>query len=103
MRRSTDRILTTHVGSLPRTQELIELNRQRAEAEGSDQRAYSTCLAAAVASVVQKQREIGIDILNDGEYASHAQRTALLRPVRARGDRGAGVSAHRGLGTPPAS
>jgi 5-methyltetrahydropteroyltriglutamate--homocysteine methyltransferase len=68
MRRSTDRILTTHVGSLPRTRDLIELNRQRAEAEGSDRRAYSTCLAAAVASVVQKQREIGIDILNDGEY-----------------------------------
>src|SRR5450759_1178126 len=42
MRRSTDRILTTHVGSLPRTRELIELNRQRTEAEGSDRRAYST-------------------------------------------------------------
>jgi 5-methyltetrahydropteroyltriglutamate--homocysteine methyltransferase len=67
MRRYADRILTTHVGSLPRTQQLIELNRQRAEGKNNDQRAYCACLTAAVAGVGQRQRDIGINILNDGE------------------------------------
>ena len=68
MKRSTDRILTTHAGSLSRPADLIALNRRRAEGEAVDEKAFARCLAAAVADVVRKQREVGIDIPDDGEF-----------------------------------
>jgi 5-methyltetrahydropteroyltriglutamate--homocysteine methyltransferase len=68
MKRSTDRILTTHSGSLSRPPDLIALNRARAQGEKVDEAAYARCLASSVADVVRKQREIGIDILGDGEF-----------------------------------
>jgi 5-methyltetrahydropteroyltriglutamate--homocysteine methyltransferase len=67
MRRSWDRIITTHVGSLSRPAELLTLNKARAGG-GADVVAYATGLAAAVTDVVSKQRDIGIDIPNDGEF-----------------------------------
>ena len=68
MKRSTDRILTTHSGSLSRPADLIEINRARAGGESKDEAAYARCLAAAVADVVRKQREVGVDIVDDGEF-----------------------------------
>ena len=68
MKRSTDRILTTHSGSLSRPADLIEINRARAVGESTDDAAYAKCLAAAVADVVRKQREVGVDIVDDGEF-----------------------------------
>ena len=68
MKRSTDRILTTHSGSLSRPADLIEINRARAAGESKDEAAYAKCLTAAVADVVRKQREVGIDIVDDGEF-----------------------------------
>jgi 5-methyltetrahydropteroyltriglutamate--homocysteine methyltransferase len=63
MRRSVDRILTTHVGSLPRPDELLELYRREASAE-----ALLPRLRSAVADVVRRQVETGLDVLNDGEF-----------------------------------
>jgi 5-methyltetrahydropteroyltriglutamate--homocysteine methyltransferase len=63
MKRSTDRILTTHVGSLPRPRELMELFKRKAPAEELE-----PALRAAVAEVVRRQAEAGIDIVNDGEF-----------------------------------
>jgi len=63
-----DRILTTHAGSLPRPEDLIALNERRAEGDFSDEPAYLSRLRAAVADVVARQRDIGIDLVNDGEY-----------------------------------
>ncbi len=68
MKRSADRILTTHSGSLSRPADLIEINRARAVGESKDDAAYAKCLTAAVAEVVRKQREVGIDIVDDGEF-----------------------------------
>ena len=68
MKRSNDRILTTHAGSLSRPANLIEMNRARASGESKDDAAYAKCLAAAVADVVRKQRDAGIDIVDDGEF-----------------------------------
>jgi 5-methyltetrahydropteroyltriglutamate--homocysteine methyltransferase len=68
MKHSTDRILTTHAGSLSRPADLIALNRARAKGESADDAAYAQCLASAVAGVVRKQRELGIDIPDDGEF-----------------------------------
>jgi len=68
MRRSTDRILTTHAGSLSRPASLIAIGRERAAGESKDDAAFAQVLAAAVSDVVRKQRELGIDIPDDGEF-----------------------------------
>jgi 5-methyltetrahydropteroyltriglutamate--homocysteine methyltransferase len=68
MKRSTDRILTTHAGSLSRPADLIAINRARAAGESADDNAYARCLAAAVTGVVRKQQELGIDVPDDGEF-----------------------------------
>ena len=66
MRSSKDRILTTHAGSLSRPANLIAMG--RAVGKNEDNAAYANCLADAVADVVRKQRELGIDIPDDGEF-----------------------------------
>jgi len=68
MKRSTQHIITTHAGSLPRPPDLIALNRKRASGEKVDDGAYAACLSSAVAAVVAKQRELGIDVPGDGEF-----------------------------------
>jgi 5-methyltetrahydropteroyltriglutamate--homocysteine methyltransferase len=68
MKRSSARILTSHAGSLPRPDDLIELNRARQAREAVDEAAFRARLGAAVADVVRRQKEVGIDIVGDGEY-----------------------------------
>ena len=64
-----DRIATSHAGSLPRPEGLIALNKRRAAAgDFPDEAEYLSRLRAAVADVVARQRDIGIDLVNDGEY-----------------------------------
>ena len=67
MKNSRDRIIVTHVGSLPRPDALIEANAAR-EAGKGDEAAFQKILRDSVADVVRKQKELGIDIPNDGEY-----------------------------------
>ena len=59
---SSDHILTSHVGSLPRPDDLIEANRAREAGETTDEPAFQGKLRAAVRDVVRHQRELGIDI-----------------------------------------
>jgi 5-methyltetrahydropteroyltriglutamate--homocysteine methyltransferase len=68
MKRSTDRILTTHVGSLIRPPRLQELLRERQKAEGFNQAIYDQCLTQSVVDVVQEQADTGIDVVSDGEF-----------------------------------
>jgi len=68
LQHSTDRILTTHAGSLSRPADLIALNLARIDGKKVEDAAYAACLAAAVAGVVRKQHELGIDIPDDGEF-----------------------------------
>jgi 5-methyltetrahydropteroyltriglutamate--homocysteine methyltransferase len=68
MRRSEDRILTTHAGSLPRPDDLIALNRARAEGEAVADDVYGATLARAITEVVTQQRDAGVDIVDDGEF-----------------------------------
>ncbi|MBV9237555.1 MAG: cobalamin-independent methionine synthase II family protein [Xanthobacteraceae bacterium] len=78
MRRSTQRILTTHVGSLPRPDDLVALNARTVQALASGQpideseRAHQ--LRSAVSDVVQHQRSLGIDVVNDGEFGKAMRR-----------------------------
>jgi 5-methyltetrahydropteroyltriglutamate--homocysteine methyltransferase len=67
MKLSTDRILTTHVGSLPRPPELLRLLERRETGQGFDQAALETRLAEAVREIVAKQMAAGIDSVCDGE------------------------------------
>ena len=60
-------IRTTHVGSLPRTPELIEANRARREGSLGEAD-FTSLLQDQVDGVVKRQAEIGLDIVNDGEY-----------------------------------
>jgi 5-methyltetrahydropteroyltriglutamate--homocysteine methyltransferase len=67
MKRSTDRILTTHVGSLPRPDDLVALMQARENGTPVDEGALSRRVSEAVHDCVARQTEAGIDIVNDGE------------------------------------
>lgn len=64
-----DRILTTHAGSLPRPADLIELIWARMDGQEVDSAALEDRVRSAVAEVVAKQRELGIDVISDGEMS----------------------------------
>lgn len=66
---STDRILTTHVGSLPRSQVVTDLLFQRESVQPYVAAEFDAVMAAAVTTVVQRQAQTGIDIVSDGETA----------------------------------
>jgi 5-methyltetrahydropteroyltriglutamate--homocysteine methyltransferase len=68
MNRSTDRILTTHVGSLIRTREIIEGMKARTLNHPYDNAALDAAIRDGIKTVVRTQVEMGIDIPNDGEY-----------------------------------
>ncbi|MHA6602696.1 cobalamin-independent methionine synthase II family protein [Aerococcus urinae] len=63
----TNKILTTHVGSLPRTEALLEANKRRTAGTIAEEE-FNQIIAESVDQVVKKQKEIGIDQVNDGEY-----------------------------------
>jgi 5-methyltetrahydropteroyltriglutamate--homocysteine methyltransferase len=68
MQNSSTHILTSHAGSLPRPDDLIEANRARAAGETKDEPGFQRHLTAAVRDIVQRQKNTGIDIPGDGEF-----------------------------------
>ena len=66
MKRSTERILTTHVGSLPRPPDLLDM--VQAKGRALDAQHDAARLRAAVSEIVRKQIELGIDVIDDGEF-----------------------------------
>jgi len=68
MKRSSNRILTTHVGSLIRPQSLQDFLRSKQAGKRYDEAAYQKCLTTSVADVVREQAKAGIDIVSDGEF-----------------------------------
>lgn len=67
MKRSTERILTTHAGSLPRPPDLLEMIRARDNGQDVDSDAFAARVRSAVAEIVRQQAEAGIDVVSDGE------------------------------------
>src|SRR3982074_3660041 len=63
------RILTTHVGSLPRPKDLLDLMKAKLAGHASDEAAYDARVKSAVAECVRRQVETGIDIVTDGEQS----------------------------------
>jgi 5-methyltetrahydropteroyltriglutamate--homocysteine methyltransferase len=68
MKKSRDRILTTHVGSLIRPPALQQFLRAKQAGKPYDEAAYAKCLAGSVGEVVREQAEVGIDVVSDGEF-----------------------------------
>jgi 5-methyltetrahydropteroyltriglutamate--homocysteine methyltransferase len=75
MKRSVDRILTTHTGSLPRPADLVRMMFAREEGVPVDGPALAARIRAAVAEVVRKQTEAGITVVNDGELSKPSYAT----------------------------
>ena len=66
---NTDRIQTTHIGSLPRPHELLDILKAKLNKQPYDENEYQAKLAKAVADSVRKQKECGIDFVTDGEFS----------------------------------
>jgi 5-methyltetrahydropteroyltriglutamate--homocysteine methyltransferase len=77
LKRSDTRILTTHVGSLIRPSELVELGKA-AHDNAQGERRYRDALERATADVVRRQIEAGVDIVNDGEYGKSSWANYVL-------------------------
>jgi 5-methyltetrahydropteroyltriglutamate--homocysteine methyltransferase len=81
MQRSTERILTTHTGSLPRVASIVELLRARERGEGADPDEIERAALAATREVLARQRAIGLDIVNDGEQHKPSYATYVIDRV----------------------
>ena len=69
VQQNTDRIQTTHIGSLPRPHRLLDALKAKYSGESYDEAAFQTALREAVADVVREQVDCGIDIVTDGEFS----------------------------------
>lgn len=78
MKRSTTRILTTHTGSLPRPWDLVDLIIAKQAGSPTDEAALAQRVSQAVTEVVQKQADVGVDVLNDGEQSKAGYATYVM-------------------------
>src|SRR5215813_6918858 len=67
MKRSSERILTTHAGALPQPADLKQMHTAQISGQAVDQKAFAQRVHEVVAQVVKKQLDCGLDIINDGE------------------------------------
>jgi 5-methyltetrahydropteroyltriglutamate--homocysteine methyltransferase len=77
MQTSRDRILTTHVGSLPRPPELRAMLVKKDQGEAYDQEALARLARQAVLDIVRRQVAVGVDIVNDGEMSKPGYSTYI--------------------------
>lgn len=77
MKSSTEQILTTHVGSLPRSQAVVDLLFAEDRGEAVDQQLYDNTMQQAVHEIVQQQQAVGIDIVSDGEMSKISYATYI--------------------------
>ena len=69
MKSSSDRILTTHTGSLPRPADLVALLNAKELGEPYDRAAFSARVRRAISEIVRRQADTGVDVVNDGEHS----------------------------------
>ena len=79
MHRSTDRIVTTHVGSLPRSKAVADVLFARERDNAADPEMGAPVIAAAVAEVVRRQVAVGIDVVSDGEMSKISYATYIAK------------------------
>jgi len=78
MKRSTNRILTTHAGSLARPMDILEMMDAKMRAKPYDHEAYGKRIRSAVAEMVRKQVECGVDVVTDGEQSKPSFNAYLI-------------------------
>jgi len=78
MQRSTERILTTHIGSLPRPDGLRDLLLARDQDQAYDQSALAQRVRAAVRDAVKQQADVGLDVVADGGYIMPGTRVQVI-------------------------
>ncbi|HEY1967918.1 MAG TPA: cobalamin-independent methionine synthase II family protein [Pseudonocardia sp.] len=90
MLRSTDRILTTHTGSMPRPTALMQLldRLDRGRLTDEDRAAYPELVKSAVTDIVGKQLDAGVDVVNDGEMSKVSYSTYVTERVSGFGGKG---------------
>jgi 5-methyltetrahydropteroyltriglutamate--homocysteine methyltransferase len=86
---SEDRILTTHVGSLPRPEALLALMQAKAKGEAYDEAELAATLRESVCDIVRKQVEAGVDIVSDGEFSKPSYATYVSERLTGFGGKGA--------------
>ena len=99
MKLSTDRILTTHVGSLPRPDDLLKLLEAEEQGRGHDAAALAARAKAEVATAVARQVDAGIDVVSDGEMSKIAYTFYVKHRLDGIGAAGPGVD--QGTGATP--
>ena len=92
MKRSTEQILTTHTGSLPRPTDLVEMVLRKEEKQPVDEDAFATRVRSAVAEVVRRQSEIGVTVLNDGEQGKPGYSIYMKDRLTGFGGESSGIS-----------
>jgi 5-methyltetrahydropteroyltriglutamate--homocysteine methyltransferase len=102
MKRSSERILTTHIGSLARPTDLLDLMDAKLKGENHDPQAYEARVRSAVAEVVQKQVETGIDVVTDGEQGKSSFNAYLAERLTGFGSTRAGDGLDRRMQNPEA-
>jgi 5-methyltetrahydropteroyltriglutamate--homocysteine methyltransferase len=80
MKRSDSRILTTHVGSLPRPKALLDLGNYR-DGPPADMARYREVMTEAVAEIVRKQAAVGLDVINDGEFGKESWANYIMKRI----------------------
>ena len=88
MKRSSERILTTHTGSLPRPEDLAAMLYARERQEAVDEAKFQSRVREAVAAVVKQQIECGIDVVNDGEAGKVGYSTYVIERLSGFGGQG---------------
>ena len=103
MKTNTERILTTHVGSLPRPEKLIEMLFARYQHQDCDEAEFNETTARAVVDIVQKQVESGIDIVSDGEMGKISYSQYIKHRLNGMTDESSGVekTSTADFGAPP--
>ena len=81
MKHSSVRILTTHVGSLPRPKNVTELIFAKEREEAYDSAEFDETIASAVGDAVEKQAEAGIDVVSDGEMSKISYATYISERI----------------------
>jgi len=84
-----DRILTTHVGSLPRPDALLAMMRNKAEGRPIDKAEFDATLSESVRDIVQRQVDAGLDIVSDGEFSKPSYATYVSERLSGFGGKGA--------------
>ena len=92
MKRSTEQILTTHTGSLPRPTDLVEMVLRKEEKQPVDEDAFAARVRSAVAEVVRRQFEIGVTVLNDGEQGKPGYSIYMKDRLTGFGGESSGIS-----------